>query len=152
MADTTSPSADVAVTNIASRALISPYTITPVTYTITVTNLGNGTGQNDTAQNVVMTDSTMYYQSVNTTGSTVPVQCTTPAVNGFGTVSCTTPSLRRTSTSGDVMKITLNAKVSLFSNQCTTGNVANVTSSTFDPNLSDNTAAVSFKSTAFRCQ
>jgi uncharacterized repeat protein (TIGR01451 family) len=142
MADTTTPSADVAITETANRSLIPWGVAEPVTYVITVTN----TGLSD-AQNVVMQDWAMCYQSVSTTGSTAPVHCTTPVSNGMGTVSFTTP-LRKV---GDTMKITLNAKVFLFPNQCVTSNRSSVTSATPDPNLSNNTAAVGFRASNFWC-
>jgi hypothetical protein len=113
----------------------------PEVFTITVTNQGP-----DTAQNVAMSDATIF-QGVTATAP-AGVSCTTPPYNTLGTTTCTTPSLER----GQVMTISLRGKAFVFPNQCETGNLARATSATPDPNLNNNTAGVSIRSTQFRCR
>jgi uncharacterized repeat protein (TIGR01451 family) len=113
-----------------------------VTFTITVTNRGP-----DIAQNVAMSYTPTVFVGVTATAS-AGVSCATPPPNGFGTTTCTTPSLGR----GGSMKIKLQGKVLLFYNQCELGKVATASSATPDPNLNNNTAEVIIRSSQPRCQ
>ena len=50
------------------------------------------------------------------------------------------------------MTIQLRGKVLAMPNQCVLGNVARATSATFDPNLNNNTATATIRSSQFRCR
>jgi uncharacterized repeat protein (TIGR01451 family) len=78
--------ADLAVTNTASTP--SAINGQPITYTITVTNAGPSTAANVSMSNAIPANTTF-------TSLTAPAgwSCTTPAVGGTGTVSCTNPNL-----------------------------------------------------------
>ena len=140
-ASAASPSADIAVTNSASVPVIPSGVFVYETFTITVTNLGL-----DTAQNVATSDWTIF-EGVTATAP-AGVSCATPPANSWGTTTCTTPSLGP----GAAMTIQLRGKVLAMPNQCVLGNVARATSDTYDPNLNNNTATATIRSSQLRCR
>jgi uncharacterized repeat protein (TIGR01451 family) len=124
----TTPSADIAVTDNASTYFASQGQL--VTYTATVTNpLGP-----DAAQNVVMKTGGLF--AGVTASSGVSVSCASSS--GITAITtCTTPLLKP----GEWVKFWAQRQVLwLGLNQCGQGDEAWLTSDTFDPNLSNNTA------------
>jgi hypothetical protein len=125
---TASPSADIAVTDSASASVVRYPSF--VSFTATFTNLGP-----DAAQNVVMKTGGA---GGHVTGLSpgVSVSCTsTSGISGITT--CTTSSLP----SGDWVKIGVTRQAWL----CGGGDEAWATSDTFDPNLNNNTAYATYK-------
>jgi uncharacterized repeat protein (TIGR01451 family) len=106
---------------------------TNITYTVTLTNSGPSN-----AANVSLTDAvpanTTFVSETQTTGPTF--SCTTPAVGGTGTITCTLGSMPVTSATFSIT-VNINAGAS-----GTITNTANVSSTTADPNPSGNTPTV----------
>ncbi len=119
-------SADLSVTNSAPRQVTTGGTIT---YTIVVTN--GGTDQATTVQMSDTTPTGTTFSSVSTTSGS----CTAPVVGGTGTVKCQAASLA----SGANFTVTLVLNVTAPSGSTITDK-AQVTSKTFDPNLTNNSA------------
>jgi uncharacterized repeat protein (TIGR01451 family) len=126
---TLTSSADLSITK-SGPAQIAPNT--DVTYTITVTNAGPSD-----AQSISVTDATPANTTfVSASGS--GFACSTPAVGGTGTVTCTMPSLA----SGASAQLTLVVhSSSTFGGTIT--NTSTVSSTTPDPNAANNTASAS---------
>ena len=123
-------SADLSVTNSATPVVVAAGG--NITYTQTVTNNGPLDAVNAVFSEGIPANTT--FQSINTVPGWT---CTTPAVGGTGTVTCTNPDVA-------------NAAIATFSVVVQVGNgtsagtqivdVDNVTSGTSDPNLANNTA------------
>src|SRR5207302_979312 len=107
---------------------------TNITYAITLTNNGPSN-----AANVSMTDAvpanTTFVSASQTTGPTF--SCTTPAVGGTGTVTCTIASLALTSAT---FSITVHINPGAAGTAIT--NTANVTASSTDTNSGNNASSV----------
>lgn len=103
-----------------------------ITYTITVADAGV-----DPAADVALSDAT----PANTTFVSLPIPpgwaCTTPVAGGTGPVSCTNPSLA--SGASATFTLTVNV-VPGTANGTVVSNTASVSSSTADPDPSDNSA------------
>jgi uncharacterized repeat protein (TIGR01451 family) len=119
-------SADISMTNRAPATVTSGANLT---YNLTAKNNGP-----DSAQAVAVTDvtptGTTFVSVTPNTGS-----CTAPPVGGTGTVTCTVGTM----TNGTSLKITLVVNVNASSGNVIT-DTASVTSSTFDPRTTNNTA------------
>mgnify|MGYP000325785094 CR=1 FL=1 len=105
-----------------------------ITYTLTLTNAGPSA-----AQNVQLTDtlpgSVTFSSAVTPTGWT----CTTPAAGAGGTITCTTSSLAANA----VAQVQVVGRVDpAVPAGVTLTNTGGVTSTTFDPNLTNNGATV----------
>jgi len=126
----TPASADIAVTNMAAPATVAPGA--NITYTQSLTNNGPST-----ATSVVFTEAIPANTTFQSLSAPPTWSCTTPAVNGTGTVTCTIASLA-SSASG---AFSLVAKVN---SGTTSGTVISDTvmgsSSVTDPNNSNNSA------------
>jgi hypothetical protein len=103
---------------------------TTLHFTVTVTNNGP-----DAAQNLVVTDN---FQAANFAGFTWPFpnSCTTTTPPRGGTIVCTAGSLDL----GQHVTLTVTLKAACFHNQIMF-NGASATSSTDDPNTSNNSAS-----------
>ena len=107
---------------------------TNITYTVVVTNNGPSNAANVSLTDAVPGNTTFVSESQ----STGPVfSCTTPAVGGTGTVTCTIASLPLTSAT---FSITVHVNPNAVG--AAMGNTANVTASTTDSNPGNNTSSV----------
>ncbi len=118
--------ADLEITNSAAGSVTSGSTLT---YTIEATNLGP-----DTASKVTIKDSVPAGTTFNSVGVTTG-SCTSPTPGGTGTVVCALPSLAK----GASVTETLMVNVTASSGSKIT-DTASVSSSTFDPNKTNNSA------------
>jgi uncharacterized repeat protein (TIGR01451 family) len=123
-------SADLAVTNAGTPNLVLAGS--NITYTQVVTNNGPMAAVNAVFTEAIPTNTT--FQSL-----TVPSgwTCTTPAVNGTGNISCTNPSVADLATSTFTLAVQVLASTA-WGTQIV--DVADVTSGTSDPNLTNNSA------------
>jgi uncharacterized repeat protein (TIGR01451 family) len=123
-------SADLAVTNSGSPAVVQP--TGNITYTQTVTNNGPLDALNAVFAEAVPANTT--FQSI-----TIPAgwSCLTPAVNGTGNISCTNPDVANAASSQFTVVVNVNAGTT---NQTQIVDVATITSGTSDPKLSNNSA------------
>lgn len=108
----------------------------PVSFTTTITNNGPYP-----AQNVVVGDSFIPATFTNVVWTFGVGSCTTPPPGGVGTITCTTGSLAP----GGVAKLTVNLVTRCWSLGQFLTNTATATSSTNDPNPSNNTASRSLR-------
>lgn len=125
----TSSEADLVMT-MAASGLAAPGE--PVSFRATVTNDGP-----DTAQNVVVTDTSIPTTFINVTWPFGVASCTTPRLGGVGTITCNAPSLAP----GFSLTLTVNLRARCWSNGQAVWNGATATSTTNDPNTSNNTAS-----------
>jgi uncharacterized repeat protein (TIGR01451 family) len=125
-------SADLAVTNSGSPAVVQP--TGNITYTQTVTNNGPLDALNAVFAEAVPTNTT--FQSI-----TIPSgwSCVIPAVNGTGNISCTNPDVANATNSQFTVVVKVNAGTA---NQTQIVDVATITSGTNDPKLANNSATV----------
>jgi large repetitive protein len=132
---TTTPSADLATTMSPTRGFT--YYGSPVNFTATVTNNGPAA-----AQNLVVTDnfSVATFRNVSWSVPSGAASCTHPPFGGHGTITCTTGALQP----GQAMSIIVGLTARCFPNQLM-GNSATATSSTNDPDPSNNTAGGELK-------
>ena len=123
-------SADLAVTNAGTPNLVLAGS--NITYTQVVTNKGPMAAVNAVFTEAIPTNTT--FQSL-----TVPSgwTCTTPAVNGTGNISCTNPNVASLGTGTFTLAVQVNGSTS-WGTQIV--DVADVTSGTSDPILSNNSA------------
>ncbi|MDQ3282017.1 MAG: DUF11 domain-containing protein [Acidobacteriota bacterium] len=124
------PDANLAITN--TDAPDPVVTNANVTYTITLTNNGP-----DAATNVTMTDTLSPGSTFQSVTPAAGFNCTTPAVNSTGTVTCTAASFAN----GATATFTIVAKATAASGSI--GNTATASSNTFDPNTANNSATAS---------
>ena len=108
----------------------------PASFTTTITNNGP-----DPAQNVVVSDSFIPATFTNVVWTFGVGSCTTPPLGGVGTITCTTGSLAP----GGVAHLTVNLVTRCWSLGQFLTNTASATSSTNDPNPSNNTASRSLR-------
>ena len=125
-------SADLAVTNTGTPAVVVP--TGTITYTQTVTNNGPFDALDAVFGEAIPTNTT--FQSI-----VVPSgwSCATPAVGGTGNISCTNPDVGNGANSQFTVAVTVNAGTA---NQTQIVDVATITSGTNDPNLANNSATV----------
>jgi uncharacterized repeat protein (TIGR01451 family) len=118
-----------------------------MSYTITVTNAGpdyatNVAVSDRTPSNVWATHPTTFYCVGSGTGwcdqLASGVSCTTPPVGSAGLVTCATASLPP----GAQMTITIVIRVGFYLHNQVISDSATASSSTFDPNTTNNTATV----------
>ncbi|HKN75891.1 MAG TPA: C25 family cysteine peptidase [Candidatus Acidoferrum sp.] len=123
-------SADLAVTNAGTPNLVLAGS--NITYTQVVANNGLMAAVNAVFTEAIPTNTT--FQSL-----TMPSgwTCTTPAVNGTGNISCTNPNVADLATSTFTLAVQVLASTG-WGTQIV--DVANVTSGTSDPNLTNNSA------------
>jgi uncharacterized repeat protein (TIGR01451 family) len=122
------PKADLGITKTPSTS--SPVAGSTVAYSINVTN-----STYDAANNVVMTDPLPPNMSFQSLSAPAGWNCSTPSVGDIGTISCTNPSLPTLSaaTVTAVLNVSCNVR-----NGLQASNTATVSSSTFDPDMSNN--------------
>jgi uncharacterized repeat protein (TIGR01451 family) len=101
-----------------------------ITYTIGLTNSGA-----DTAANVSLTDTLPANTTFVSASAPAGFTCATPPVGASGTVACTDPSLAAFTSA--TLTITVNVGSPLGS---TISNTANASTTTFEPNLANNSA------------
>jgi uncharacterized repeat protein (TIGR01451 family) len=125
-------SADLSVTNVGSPNLVQPGS--NITYTQVVTNNGPLDAVNAVFSEAVPANTT--FQSL-----AVPAgwTCTTPAVNGTGNISCTNPDVAKLAAGTFTLAVQV-LPATGWGTQIV--DVADVTSGTPDPNLSNNSATV----------
>ncbi len=122
--------ADLAVTNSGSPVVVAPGGA--ITYTQSVTNNGPFDAVNAVFTEAIPANTT--FQSINpATGWT----CSTPAVGGTGTISCTNPDVAASSVAPFTVVVNV-ASATTSGTQIV--DVDNVTSGTSDPNLANNSA------------
>jgi uncharacterized repeat protein (TIGR01451 family) len=125
-------SADLAITNIGTPVPVQAGN--NITYTQVVTN--NGPSTATTVSMVETTPPNTTFQSITTPAGW---SCTTPAVNGTGTITCTNPSFAPGSSTFTIaLKVTAGTAAGTAIN-----NTANVSSAVTDPNLTNNSATAS---------
>jgi uncharacterized repeat protein (TIGR01451 family) len=132
-----SSTSNVAVTQSADVSIVKtgPALITPntnVTYTLAVSNAGPSDAQSITVTDVIPANTTF----VSATGS--GFACSTPAVGGTGTVTCTMPTLAAAANA--TLTIVVHSSSSFGGTISNTGTVA---STTTDPNPANNTSTTS---------
>jgi len=126
------PKADLGITKTATNAPVAGST---VNYAIEVTN-----NAQEPANNVVMTDAlppNTTYQSIS---APLGWTCTTPSSGQTGTITCTNPSLPSLSKAAFALVLNVDCAVP---NGTVTSNTANVATSTFDPDTSNNSMTAS---------
>lgn len=122
-------SADLSITNAASPVPVQAGN--NITYTQAVTNAGPSTATNASLTESTPVDTT-YQSIIMATGWS----CATPAVGGTGTITCTNPSfVAGTASFTVVLKVTAGTAAGTAIN-----NAATASSTTSDPNLTNNTA------------
>ncbi len=126
------PQADVSLTKSASPT--TPVTGAPLTYTLTVTN-----SQDDAANNVVVTDAVPASTTFQSITAPAGWTCIAPSVGGTGTISCSTATLASNATA--VLTLVVNVPCAT-ANGVFISNTASVSSSTLDPDTSNNTRTV----------
>lgn len=123
---------DLSVTNSGSPAAVAPGAT--ITYTQSVKNNSTLDAVNAVFTEVVPTNTT--FQSISAPSGW---SCTTPAVNGTGTITCTAPLVSGGATANFSVVVAV-------TNSTPTGtqisDTDSVTSGSFDPNLSNNSATV----------
>jgi uncharacterized repeat protein (TIGR01451 family) len=127
--------ADLLISKSANRGTVKPGQT--IIYTITVTDLGPAT-----AKNVIINDptpqGTVFLNATNKNGHMI----TAPPVGSAGTVTWNLGDLGTQATSFNGLTVTV-----LVRGNANIVNTATVTSDTFDPNLSNNTATVTTRRT-----
>jgi uncharacterized repeat protein (TIGR01451 family) len=124
--------ADLAVTNSGTPPVVAPGG--DITYTQTVTNNGPFDAVNAVFSEGIPANTT--FQSINTVPGWT---CSTPAVGGTGTISCTDPDVAN----GAMVTFTVVVQVAIgTANGTQVVDVDNITSGTNDPNLANNSATV----------
>jgi uncharacterized repeat protein (TIGR01451 family) len=108
----------------------------PITYTITVTNSGPSDAAGVMLSDTIPTDTTFGSFTQNT-GPTFT--CSTPSAGGTGTVSCSIASLAAGVTATFTLVVNVNPTVL---EGTTITNTASVSSTTSDPNLTNNSSMV----------
>jgi uncharacterized repeat protein (TIGR01451 family) len=124
-----SPSADLQLTNTASPVPVQPNST--ITYSQSVKNVGPST-----ATGVTLTETTPTGTTFNSITPASGWSCTTPASGGTGTISCTDASFASGTANFSVV---LNVPTGTAAGTAI-NNTATVTSSTSDPNLTNNAA------------
>jgi len=104
----------------------------PVRFTITVTNNGP-----DSAQNVVLSDTFSGLATFQSVSATSRASCTAPPFGTRGTVTCTTSLLAPE----DSMTVWVTVHAGNLGFRDIVGDTATATSTTFDPNTANNSAA-----------
>jgi uncharacterized repeat protein (TIGR01451 family) len=104
----------------------------PVTFTITVKNNGP-----DSAQNVVLSDTFSGFATFQSVSAPSGTSCTAPPFGTRGTVTCTTGSLAP----GDSVTVRVTVHAGNLGFRDIIGDTATATSTTFDPNTANNSAA-----------
>jgi uncharacterized repeat protein (TIGR01451 family) len=131
--------ADLAVTNSATPTVVTPTPPTnTITYTQTITNAGPQDAVNATLNEVVPANTT--FQSLSISGADATGwSCTTPAVGGTGSISCTNADVpsgaNGTATFTVVMQVD-----PLTPSGTEIADTVSVASGTNDPNLTNNSA------------
>lgn len=109
-----------------------------ITYTQTVTNAGPQDAVNATATETIPPDTT--FQSIAITGTDATGwSCTTPAVNGTGTINCTNPDVPAGSSGTATFTVAVNVNPATVSGTQIADTIS-VASGTNDPNLANNSA------------
>ena len=122
-------STDLSVTNSATPLVVAPGG--NITYTQNVINNGSFDAVNAIFTETIPTNTT--FQSISAPGWV----CSTPAVNGTGTISCTNPDFTAATTSPFTVVVKVGA-ATISGTQIV--DVDNITSGTTDPNLANNSA------------
>jgi uncharacterized repeat protein (TIGR01451 family) len=123
----TFPTADIGITKTANG---SPVAGSTISYTIAVTNNAQGP-----ASNLVMTDQLPPNTTFQSITAPAAWTCATPVAGQSGTITCSNLSMSGVST--DSFTVLLNAACAL-PNGSAVNNTATISSSTFDPDLSNN--------------
>ncbi len=128
--------ADLAVTNSATP---NPVTAgANITYTQTITNAGPQDAVNATATEAIPANTT--FQSIAISGADATGwNCTTPAVNGIGTINCTNPDVPAGSSGTATFTVVVNVNPATTSGTQIADTIS-VASGTNDPNLANNSA------------
>jgi len=129
---TATTSADLATSVAAPIDALAAQT---VDFLITVNNLGPSYAQSLTLTAATPAGTT--FVTVPTPTAPPPFNCSTPAVGGTGTVSCTLPSLANS----DSRTIDLRVQVGALAPGTTVRDTASVVATTTDPNAANNTSA-----------
>jgi hypothetical protein len=122
------PKADLAITK--SPSTSSPVTGSTISYTITVTN-----SMNDAATDVLVTDQLPPHTTFRSIDAPQGWNVSTPQAGETGSITCTNPSLSPNAT--EVLTVLLNVDCAV-ANGTTISNTATVSSSTLDPDTSNN--------------
>jgi uncharacterized repeat protein (TIGR01451 family) len=125
------PGADLSVTKTDAPDLVVAPGST-ISYTLTVTN-----GGTDVAADVVLSDTTPASTTFSSLVAPAGWTCTTPAVGGTGTVSCTNPSVAVGPGAVFTLVVTVDAAAAVGT---VITNTASVSSTTADPNPANNAA------------
>lgn len=130
---------DLAVTSDSA----APATVAPgdqITYTVTVIN--NGPSNASRPVFTTSTPSNTTFVSASKTGGAGTWNCVNPAVGGTGTITCTRTQNMGTG-NGNSATFTIVVQVNSATPNGTIANSVNISSTTTDPNTSNNTASVS---------
>ncbi len=126
------PQADLSLAKSATPT--TPVSGGPLTYTLTVTN-----SQDDAANDVVVTDAVPANTTFQSITAPAGWTCTAPSIGGTGNVSCTTAMLAPNTTA--VLKLVVNLPCAT-ANGVFISNTASVSSTTLDPDTSNNARTV----------